>query len=58
MPDTVTKLGPNDLQGCGTPAAEKRHWALAQHCPTCGTEGRPIGLTSTLALPAAERVAR
>lgn len=36
----ATKLGPNCLQACGTDGAKKRHWAKAERCDTCGTEGR------------------
>lgn len=44
--ETRSPYGPNDLQACGEAGARKRHWALAQRCDICGTEGRTVYLKS------------
>lgn len=36
----MSGLGPNALEPCGTSTAKRRHVALAEHCSTCGTQGR------------------
>lgn len=44
--DTVNwpiRLGPNDKEPCGFRGARVRHWAKAERCDVCGTEGRTPG---------------
>lgn len=40
------KPGMNDVLPCGTEVARRRHIALAQWCPVCGTDGRRVALLS------------
>lgn len=47
---TVSKLAPNDLVPCPSPSSLRRHLALAEHCPVCGTSGRRAPLPSLQAI--------
>jgi len=51
-------LGVNDLEPCGTPTAVRRHTALAEGCPACEVEGRPVRRPSLADIIARKRVAR
>jgi hypothetical protein len=42
--ETRSPYGPNDTIPCPSASSRKRHWALAQRCEICGTEGRTVYL--------------
>jgi hypothetical protein len=44
--ETRSPYGPNDTIPCPSASSRKRHWALAQRCDICGTEGRRVYLKS------------
>lgn len=43
---TGERLAPNALVPCPSESSRKRHLAKAEHCSTCGTEGRTVPLPS------------